>query len=575
MFSRFPALLVTPALISAQLPLLQIPFFQNAQPDIQQQVSIESKPAVVRIVTACQASYDYDIDNNGKTDDPADLQGISIVTGEVGTGFFVDSDGYIVTSSRIVQPAIEESCKDRLFRNLVERITGERDPENVSDERRKEIRTRSKFSDTTTDFVRGVVLPNGEIVDFEPPDKSDVSADLSEEGGDGTSVIKVNISNAPTLRLADSSTEVQLEDVTIIGYPIAADTTQFLIKFFDAYLSQGITRKLDSSLGDATPTNGQITNNRKTLPGNIQGMQLEPQLSEGNVGSPVLNNKGEVIGVIFYSDQSTFVPFVFPINPIIRAVRRSGANFNQANVTNLRYEEGLKSFWAGNYEGAKTQFEAVQSLFPQHVEANRMLKESQLKSGTKWIQRDYFLPLGIVGTFLLALLGAYFVVKQRRLAEGNRNYQPLPPDLPGSHPPQNTWMSSGNGVYGGKTEMSFASPLIELRNKKGQVQKFYLSGDCHRLGRDPEWADLKVTEDDWEVLSKHHAVFQKDSDSYRIFDGDQIHQSTNGTYVNNVRITTREGYLLKDKDELRIGLDPDNQVVMVYSTPAKIRPLVS
>lgn len=572
MLSRFVALFVTPALISIQLPLLQLPFFQKNQPDLHRQVSVKSKPAVVRIVTACQANYDYDANGNSRTDDPDDWQGISIVTGEVGTGFFVDSDGYIVTSSRVVQPAIEESCKDRLFRNLVERITNERNPENLSENKRTAIRTGTKFSDTETDFVRGVVLPNGEIVDFEPPDKADVS---TEEGGDGASVIRINISNAPTLKLADTSTEVLLEDVTVIGYPIAADATQFLIKFFHAYLSQGSDRKLDSSLGDATPTNGRVVNNRKTLPGNIQGMQLEPQLSVGSVGSPVLNSKDEVIGIISYSDQDTFIPFVLPINPVIRAVRRSEVNYNQENVTNLRYEEGLKRFWADDYDGAKVQFEAVESLFPQHIEAKRMREESQLKGSTAWIERDYLLPLGIVGALLLTLLGAYFIARQRRLAGTDSNNQLPSLASPVVQPPQNTWMSTVNGAFRKKTEMSFANPLVELRNQKGQVQRFYLRGDYHKLGRDPEWADLKVTEDDWEVLSKHHAVFQKEGDSYRIFDGDQIHESTNGTYVNGVRITAREGYLLKDKDQLRIGLDPDNQVVMMYSTPVKSRSLAS
>jgi len=570
MLSHFATLFVVPALISPQLPLLQLPFSQNNQPDIQQQVRIKSKPAVVRIVTACRASYDYDANGNGKTDDLEDSRGISIVTGEVGTGFFVDSDGYIVTSSRIVQPAIEGSCKDRIFRNLVEQITDERNPENISEGKLTEIRTRSKFNDTAAEFFRGVVLPNGEIVNFEPPEKADVS---TEDGGDGAAIIKINISSAPTLKLAEPSVEVELEDVTIIGYPIAADTTQFLTKFFEAYFGQGNDRKLDSSLGDATPTNGRVANNRKTLPGNIQGMQLEPQLSIGNVGSPVLNNKSEVIGIIFYSDQTTFVPFVLPINPIIRAVRRSGANYNQENPTNLRYEEGLKSLWNSDYDEAKRSFESAETMFPQHAEAKRMREESVLKGNRRWVEQDYFLPLGAVSGVMLLLLGSFLVIRQRRLAEGDRNNRFLPTVSSGIQPPQNTWMSTGNGGYGDKAERSFSAPLLELRNKKGQVQKFYLSGDCHKLGRDPNWADLKVADDDWEVLSNQHSIFQKESDSYRIFDGDKIHQSTNGTYMNGVQITTRDGYLLKDKDELRIGLDPSNQVVMIYSNPAKSRPL--
>ncbi len=110
-------------------------------------------------------------------------------------------------------------------------------------------------------------------------------------------------------------------------------------------------------------------------------------------------------------------------------------------------------------------------------------------------------------------------------------------------------------------------PFVELANQDGQVRRFYLNKERHHLGRDRDWSDLCIPDDGWEVASRHHAVLEKEGTDYRIYDGDRLNPSTNGTFLNKAPITSQEGHLLRDGDQLQIGYDPRNQIILTYSNP--------
>lgn len=110
-------------------------------------------------------------------------------------------------------------------------------------------------------------------------------------------------------------------------------------------------------------------------------------------------------------------------------------------------------------------------------------------------------------------------------------------------------------------------PFLELNNQ-GQILRFELQKDEHRLGRDRDWADLEVPLD-WEVFSRKQAVFKKEGEDYRIFDGDGNFPSRNGIFVNQTRIDTTKGYLLKNGVKLEIGQSPYNRIQLAYFRPVE------
>jgi ABC transport system ATP-binding/permease protein len=106
-------------------------------------------------------------------------------------------------------------------------------------------------------------------------------------------------------------------------------------------------------------------------------------------------------------------------------------------------------------------------------------------------------------------------------------------------------------------------PMLELNNH-GQVLRFELAENVHRLGRDPDWADLKVRAQGWSILSRRQALLRREGDDYRIFDGDGETPSRNGLFYQHTRIPTVEGLLLQDGMQLEIGLVPETRILATY-----------
>ncbi|MUG92000.1 ATP-binding cassette domain-containing protein [Scytonema sp. UIC 10036] len=104
-------------------------------------------------------------------------------------------------------------------------------------------------------------------------------------------------------------------------------------------------------------------------------------------------------------------------------------------------------------------------------------------------------------------------------------------------------------------------------NNQGQVLQFALTQQQHILGRDRTSSDLVVPEN-WQVVGRIQAVFRREGNNYRIYDGDGQKPSTNGVYVNNTRVTTDTGLLLRNGMEIKIGLNPQNLIEFKYYNAA-------
>ncbi|NES76523.1 MULTISPECIES: ATP-binding cassette domain-containing protein [Okeania] len=117
----------------------------------------------------------------------------------------------------------------------------------------------------------------------------------------------------------------------------------------------------------------------------------------------------------------------------------------------------------------------------------------------------------------------------------------------------------------GQTTLLSNNPYIELSNQ-GQIITFQLTQDNHILGRDRLHADL-VVPSGWLVISSYHATIRKIDDRYYIYDGDGHRASTNGLFLDRTRITPSEGHLLENGMEIKIGLDPQNQILLKYFDP--------
>jgi ABC transport system ATP-binding/permease protein len=110
-------------------------------------------------------------------------------------------------------------------------------------------------------------------------------------------------------------------------------------------------------------------------------------------------------------------------------------------------------------------------------------------------------------------------------------------------------------------------PYIELDNQ-GEKQVLRLRQEMNYLGRDPNWANLP-TPLEWNVISRKQAMIEREGNNFRIYDGDRHKQkpSGNGIFLNQSRINLTEGHLLKNGEQLHIGQDPRQQIILTYYNP--------
>lgn len=511
---------------------------QNNSPNLSQRLGMLAKPAIVRIVGGCQGSYLYSPNSKVYSYDRRVL----------GSGFFVSSNGYIVTNAHVLES--EEECKEGLLENLVIQIRRE-SLNNDNPPSKEDIKKNSDFLEDYFEYLKpSVILPNVSKADNGVlPFQIKVSDQTIEKGGNDVAIIKIAVNNAPTLRLADQNTSVSnLEDVTVLGYPSSADVGFELD---------------DDSIYEASVTEGKIANNKKRLPNNTLVLQIDVRIASGSSGGPVLNKAGDVIGMITFRgvDEGDSFPFAIPTSTIWDFVRQAGAS-NEPSRSDIQYRDGLEFFWNGDYEGAKAQFEAVQSLFPQHSEVKGLIEECvrKLADIRQGKPQNYQLLLTIIGGIVTLCFLAYLLVRRQR------QLSPLPVQTMGAEVEESeTYSYPQTPKSLPKSTVISSQAYLKIKNQDGEnLPRFYLQEESHYIGRDTQWSNINIPEENWEVVSSKHARLKKEGNTYRIFDGDGNKSSTNGTFINGKPIDTKEGYLLKDGDQIKIGSDPRNQVTISY-----------
>ena len=343
--------------VLATLLPTQPPFVVHAVSD-GERLAMYSKPGVVRIIDGAAGKIWFQ---------PPGYQGqafdLSVVA--LGSGFFISSNGYIDTNAHVVSTTHdgEEKAKQALFWQLVNQLAKQvnKDPRSIANF----IDEHSTLQSFT--LYHHVIIPDGSAYPFEIKQYGAPTGEGNDQGKD-VAVIKIEVKNAPVLKLADSE-KVQLQDhVTVIGYPGAADT------FNSGLLSS------KSSL-EATINDGKISA-KKTATSGAPILQTNTAATHGNSGGPVLNDANEVIGLLTFrgdtvnGQEVSGFSFIVPSNTVMEYVKSAGAT-NELGPTDTAFREGLNYYWDQYYSSAIPKFEEVKRLFPQHSEVDRLIQSSQ------------------------------------------------------------------------------------------------------------------------------------------------------------------------------------------------------
>lgn len=372
-----------------------------------ERLAMYSKPAVVRIVDGAVGVIVLHLPN----DQPRQFNVSAI---GLGSGFFISSNGYIATNAHVVSTTKEgeQKTKETLFWQMVQQIAQalNRDPRSFS---RSDINQLNQYSDFQSfQKIHHVIIPDGTALPFEIKQYGAPTGEGADQGKD-VAVVKIEVRNAPILKLADSD-KVQLQDhVTVIGYPGAADT------FHSGLLSA-------KSALEATINDGKISARKQAASG-APILQTSAPATHGNSGGPVLNDASEVIGLLTFrgdtvnNQEVSGFAFIVPSNTVMEYVKSAGAS-NVEGPTDTLFREGLDYYWNDYHSSAIPKFEEVKRLFPQHSEVDRLVQSSQQAKaeGKEKSSFPLWLIAVIVGVlFLLVLLiiiivAAVLIAKKRK-----------------------------------------------------------------------------------------------------------------------------------------------------------------
>ncbi|MBX3277568.1 MAG: trypsin-like peptidase domain-containing protein [Acidobacteria bacterium] len=533
------------AAFAALLPLA-LASAQSRPPNLTNRLHMYSKPAVVRIISGFTGQWVWD---NRRWN----TQSISS-----GSGFLINPDGYVLTNAHVVSDIREGDNAGRrtlLFQLAVQVLRARNiavTRENVSNAMNVlgQQASLSNFQRINRVFLQSGTSFPYEIKSYGAP--TGEGQDLP--AGKDVAVLKIEIKNAPTLPLGNS-TQMQVGDrIFLLGYPGAADSDV-----------------LDSrSALEPTTNDGSITAKKNSADG-APILQTNTAATHGNSGGPAINEKGEVIGLLTFRGNTVNgqeiqgFNFIVPTSTVMEFVRQSGTE-NKASPIDVKWREGLDNFWNQRYKYARDDFQEVLALYGDHSEAKKLISEAQefIATGqdrsSSWVWMAVIVVLG--GGFLLVAGGGLlaFVLIRRKKGKAQAPAMPVPAYAGAAQPAPAPQRSAQPEIapapnfprtapLGGspRTEMFEAAATGRLVCTMGPLegQEFPVNQGVY-LGRDATRSQVVIA--DAQVSGQHLWIGPVGS---RIVARDN--GSTNGTFLNNdlaQRITEVE---LNDRDVLILG----------------------
>lgn len=511
-----------------------------------QRMALYTKPSVVRILDGYVGTAYWP--NNGK------LYTVSYVGS--GSGAIIDANGYIATNAHVTDLTHqgEDKGKELLFIEFVKQLAADygRNPREILNSASALYQIRNRFEPRDFRHLHHVILPDGSVFPFEI---KAFGAPVGE--GKDVSIIKIEIKNAPVLKVGESD-KVQLQDhVTVYGYPAAADT---------AVLDQ-------KSQLEASITDGKVSAKKNSSDG-APILQISAPATHGNSGGPVLNDKGEIVGLLTFRGDTVNgqevqgFNFVVSSSTVLEFVKQAGATANKESAVDKEYRAGLELYWDGKYTAAMKKFETVRSLFAQHSEADHLIRDSQ-QAIAEGKEKSGGLGLVIGGLLMLMLMGggAFLFLKMKRSnAQASfaptTNFAPTasfaPTPLPQTAQPQPPFQPAPQPSFNGqpayqpagqmpappplarttKTTMVLSAPLKSATAQigfgtitwtTGQLagQQMAIKPEGLTIGREADMADVVIA--DGRISGRHLWLGVRNG---RVVVVD--HGSRNGTFINHI-----------------------------------------
>ncbi len=190
-----------------------------------------------------------------------------------------------------------------------------------------------------SDYIRA------EVVDSSPVEQRDIAI-LQIQPQTGRSLSSVLIGDSSSVEIQDA--------LTIIGYPWTSEVGQ-------------------NNVLNPTITNGNVSG--KIMLGGTEVLQIQGDARAGNSGGPVLNQDGEVMGILTMGTDDTN-NYLRPANDVTEMLNRNGVT-NKIGMVDEEFKQGLVNYRLKHFTKAMEHFNAVLNLNQRHLQAQDYRSKSQ------------------------------------------------------------------------------------------------------------------------------------------------------------------------------------------------------
>jgi hypothetical protein len=279
---------------------------------------------------------------------------------------------HLILARRGLAPGARPEVEDQISRRLATTIGP---------------KTRMRFERSIS-----VVLANGRrlpahVMKYSPPPAG------SAMSGRDLALLKLEAEPVPTLPLGDSTKAKIGDRLHVIGFPNVVMSHELL----------NASARIEASV-----SGGAISGFKEDVNGQPV-FQTDAPAAGGDSGGPVVNDRGEVMGVMTFVSDATGgtatvqgFNFIIPSAAVRDFLKGTGVALGEPGKFSRAWAAGLATFFAGDYPGARPHLAEANRLVPDLPDVQRMTAENEERIKNPPPRR---FPWGTTGA-VLTLLGA-------------------------------------------------------------------------------------------------------------------------------------------------------------------------
>ncbi len=344
-----------------------------------QEAILRAKPAVALITARVDAEVTMDCGEGPVTVKPRPYV-------EIGTGWFVDGRGWLITNAHVVDPAhrslpwvthelkkkaIDQACVEPALQ--ARGIMRGQQPA-LEDQllRRYTDRAMSGMQFTPQKSLT-VLLSNGtnlpaEVKKFSAPATLDANGHPTPDSGRDLALLRVREGIYPAIAIANR--EAQIGDtVHLIGFPAVVLSHELLNQ----------SANIEASVTNGAVSGFKMDQIRQDL------VQTDAPAAPGNSGGPAIGDDASLVGVMLAVTLSptggTIVQgfnFLIPARDVLKFIAGTEVRPGESRFTRV-WTEGLDSFFAERYRAAAQKIGEANAMLPNLTDVRRTLAEAEAK----------------------------------------------------------------------------------------------------------------------------------------------------------------------------------------------------